>query len=31
MMKKLAVELAITLTIVILAIIQIERIDQWAK
>lgn len=30
-MKKVAAELAITLTIVVLAMIQIERFDQWAK
>jgi hypothetical protein len=30
-MKKIAAELAITLTIVVLAMIQIERFDQWGK
>jgi hypothetical protein len=30
-MRKLAVELAITLTLVVIAAIQIERFDQWAK
>jgi hypothetical protein len=30
-MKKVAAELAITLTIVVLAMIQIDRFDQWAK
>jgi hypothetical protein len=30
-MKKIAVELAITLTLVVIAMIQIERFEQWEK
>jgi hypothetical protein len=30
-MKKVAVELAITLTLVVIAMIQIERFEQWGN
>jgi hypothetical protein len=30
-MKKIAVELAVSLTLVVIAIIQIDRFDKWSK
>jgi hypothetical protein len=30
-MKKIAVELAVSLTLVVIAIIQIDRFDKWGK
>jgi hypothetical protein len=30
-MKKIAAELAVSLTLVVIAIIQIDRFDKWSK